>query len=756
MLYATFLRSPFAHARITAMDVTEARVSDGVIAVFTGADIAAMTAPVGDILAIPGLLPLEGLKTPVFHALATDKVRFVGDPLAVVVANSRAQAEDAAELILIDYEPLDAIASAVDAFDQVLPRLFEDLDSNVTYHVTQTHGDVDAAFRAADRVITQSFTQHRQANVPMETRGSVVSYDPDRDELTYYTATQVPHLVRYLLAELIDHPADRLRVICGDVGGAFGLKGYVHREDVALAAIGKRVGRPVKWIEDRNEHLMASGQARQEQVHVAVAVTNDGTVLGLRAKLVMDQGAYPAFPFPAAIFTGMIGLLLPGPYRLRGFSFDATVVATNKCSYVAYRGPWEVETWVRERMLDLIARELGLDPADLRRRNVVAGAESDRLITGPSLAEVSSRRSLERALDVAGYGRLRAEQQQARAAGRYRGIGFATFIEAAPGPPELRGDPFGQEEASVRLEPDGKLSVITAQSPHGQGHETTLAQVAADEMGVPFEDVRVLYGDTDITPFSAIGTGASRASTWASGAVLYATRKLKDKALELASELLKISPLSLEISDGVVAPCGLTGKSISLRELARTAQGPTGTSVSEPDTVLEASELYTGTGISGSGWSGGTHLCVVDVDLETGFVRILRWIAVVDCGRLINPAVVEGQIRGGIAQGIAGVLYEHSVYDNGGQPLATSFMDYLVPTSAEIPDIEIDHIETESAGEVSFRGVGEGGAIVAPAALTNAIEDALAPLGVRITEQYLPPSRLLELAGIIPAHEPGG
>jgi carbon-monoxide dehydrogenase large subunit len=351
---------------------------------------------------------------------------------------------------------------------------------------------------------------------------------------------------------------------------------------------------------------------------------------------------------------------------------------------------------------------------------------------------------------LAGYSRLRGEQQEARASGRYRGIGFATWIEAAPGPPEMRGAPFGDEAARVRLEPDGKLSVITAQSPHGQGHETTLAQVAADEMGVPFEDVRVLYGDSDITPFSTIGTGASRASTWASGAVLYATRKVKQRILEVASELLEISPLNLSIIDGVVLPRGVSAKSISLRALARAAYKAQEKLLPTMDTVLEATEVFTGAGISGGGWSGGTHLCVVDVDLETGCVRILRWIAVEDCGRLINPAVVEGQIRGGIAQGIAGVLYEHSAYDGSGQPLATSFMDYLVPTAAEIPEVEIDHLETGTKDEIGFRGVGEGGSIVAPAALTNAIEDALAPLGVRIAEQYLPPTRVLELAGIIP------
>ncbi len=433
---------------------------------------------------------------------------------------------------------------------------------------------------------------------------------------------------------------------------------------------------------------------------------------------------------------------------MKGYSFEATVVATNKCSYVAYRGPWEAETWVRERMLDVIARELAIDPADVRRKNMVAGDPDDRLVTGPSLAGVSSRQSFERALELAGYDRFRSEQAEGRAAGRYRGMGFATFVEAAPGPAEMRAGPFGHERARVRVEPDGHLLVITAQAPHGQSHETTLAQIAADEMGVPFEQVRVVHGDTRLTPFSLIGTGGSRSATWASGAVLYNTRKVREKVLAIAAEVLEISPEDLDIADGTIVPRGVPEKSLPLADIARQVYLAPNTLPAGTDGTLEASEIYTGAGIGGSGWSGGTHLCEVDVDVETGAVEIVRWIAVEDCGRIINPAVVDGQIRGGVAQGIGGVLYEHSAYDPVGQPLATTFMDYLVPTAVEIPKIQIEHLETEPLGEVDFRGVGEAGAVVSPAALTNAIEDALAPLGVRVTDQHLPPSRILELLGV--------
>ena len=404
MLHAAFLRSSDAHALLVSIDVAEALVAPGVVAVFTGEDIKAVTKP------IEGGLQIPGLKTPEFYALATDKVRFVGDLVAVVVAESRALAEDATELISVDYDPLPPIATYEAALDPAGPTLFDDLDGNVVYRVARAFGDLDEAFRDADRVIRETFSQHRHANVPMETRGAVASYDVGSGEFTYHASTQSPQGLRHFLSEFIGIPMERMRVLCGDVGGAFGLKGYVHREDVALAAIGKLLGQPVKWIEDRNEHLLGSGQARQETVDIEAAVKDDGTVLGLRVKLVMDQGAYPGVPFPAALFTGTISHLFPGPYRVKGYSFDGTVVATNKCCYVAYRGPWEVETWVRERFLDVIARELGLDPADIRRKNMVDGDPDDRLITGPSLADVSSRRSFDRALELAHYDEFRAEQ----------------------------------------------------------------------------------------------------------------------------------------------------------------------------------------------------------------------------------------------------------------------------------------------------------------------------------------------------------
>lgn len=739
MVHAAFVRSPFAHARVLSIGTAAAAAAPGVVAVYTGDEMATMTQAV---------VPSAGAfgPWPAFHALATDTVRHVGDPVVMIVAETRAAAEDAAELVDVGYEPLPAVVTAEDALDPQGPALFADLDGNV---VAQTPplvvGDVDAVFARADHVVSATLRQQRIANAPMETLGAIADCDPSSGHLTFHASTQNPHGVRDQLAATLDLPRDQIRVVAHDVGGGFGLKGNVHREDFSVAAASRALGRPVKWIEDRNEHLLASGHAREESVEVRIAVDRDGTILALDAAMTMCVGAYPNVPFSSTMYPYLVQTYLPGPYRVEAYRFASTVVATNKATYTAYRGPWAVETWVRERMLDLVAAELGIDPAEIRRRNLVTGAPDDRLVTGLSLAGVSSRASLDRALERVDYDAVRAEQAQLRAGDPDTrialGIGFATFIEAAPGPAEGRagGGPFFSERARASLAPDGTLVVATPQMPHGQGHETTLAQIAADELGVPMADTRIVFGDTEVTPHTMIGTGGSRAATWASGAVLMATRTLKDQVLEVAAEMLEIAPLDLEIVDGSVRARGVPTRAVSLRTVAEHAKSD-----------LDVEELYTGDhGITGSAWSGGTHACVVEVDRHTGRVHIRRYVVVEDCGRLVNPNIVEGQIHGGIAQGIGQVLYEHLAYDADGNCLTGSFLDYLLPTMSEIPTIEIEHLETGADGEVDFRGVGEGGMIVAPAALSNAIADALAPLGARITEMYLPPETILRLTGAL-------
>ena len=561
-------------------------------------------------------------------------------------------------------------------------------------------------------------------------------------------------LQRSLLALLAKGPQDRPEVKAPDIGGAFGSKGMVSREDVSVYAVARHLGRTIKWVEDRNENLMGGGHAREEQVELSFALTNDGRLLGMRADLVIDAGAYPGVPFNAAMFASIIKVMLPGPYRVPAMEFSAKVIASNKGTMVAYRGPWAIETWVRERMWDVAADELGISRAAIRLRNIVGPDElPTTMLTGPALdIRMSAKRTLTEALRIADFDGWDAVQAAARAEGRILGMGLATYIEAAPGPPGFFdavmpgfGAIAGSEPAFVSLNADGTVSVFTQQVPHGQGHETTLAQVAADQLGVPIESVTVRWGDTRVTPFGIMGTGGSRAAGMAGGVVTHASRELRDRIIEIGADLLEAAREDVVIEGGNVHVAGVPSRGIGL-DIVATEALKRGSDAPSGEAIRVVQSFDGGEG----GWSQATHVCWVEIDLETGIVTIPRYVAVEDCGELINPAIVEGQVRGGVAQGIGAVLYEKVSYDTDGQFKAGTFMDYLIPTSMEIPDIEIHHLETPSSIEANYRGVGEGGMIAAPAALTNAIENALKHLGVTITEQHLPPSKILELAGIIP------
>ncbi len=743
MLEVAFLRSPMAHARIVSVDLSAAAQAPGVVAVFDGSAMDRIASAAG-LLEEVGV-PREG--EPTFTLLASDKVRFVGDPVALVVAENRYLAEDACELIAVEYEELPAIMDVDQARDPSNPAIFEDLGSNLwPTPEPASSGDVDGCFARADRVVRASLRQHRHQNVPLEGRGIVASFDPVSEELTVHSATQGVHPVRKTMAKQLGLPLESVHVHAEDIGGSFGLKQGISREEVACAGASRALGRPVRWIEDRNENLASSGQAREESFEVEAAVTDDGLVLALKVEMAVDTGAYPGI---APGLVGLIRRMIPGPYRIEALSFKTTLAITNKASYVAYRGPWACETWARERLFDLVADELGIEPLQLRLRNVATRGEPPlAMITGPALVGITTRESLERMAAKVDLPAFRQRQQEARERGRYLGLGFATYLEPAPGPREPGEPPSeaSQEGMRIRLENDGTVTLFTAQMPHGQGHQTTFAQVAADQFGVDFDQVRVVVGDSDRVP-DGYGTGGSLAATMAGGASLHAARRLRAKVLEVAAQLLDARPEALDIEDGLVVEREAPGRRLPLPELARAAaEGRVPPGV---DAKLELEVHFDG---GESGWSGGTHCAEVEVDPDTGLVRILRYLVVEDCGKVINPAVVQGQVRGGVAQGIGAVLLERSAYDESGQFLSGSLMDYLLPSATDVPRIEIEHLETVALDpDVNFRGIGEGGMIVAPPTLGNAISDALSPFGVRITEQHLPPARLVELVGRIPA-----
>jgi aerobic carbon-monoxide dehydrogenase large subunit len=737
MLHAAFVRSPLAHARVLTVDVSAAQALPGVVAVLTGADLESLT--------VRGQDPLFAMMSgggpmPDYSLLVTDKARFVGDPVAVVVAESRYLAEDGCDLVEVDYEDLPPVASAAAALDAGGPPVFADLGDNIIGpHKRSEFGDVAGAFAAADRVAEFHIEVHRHQNVPMEGRGCLASHDPGSGVMTVYAATQSVHVTKMAVATRLGIEPGKVRVLSGDIGGSFGLKIGASREELAVAAASRALGRPVKWTEDRGENLAASGQAREESFDVLAAVSKDGDLLGLDVKMVLDNGAYPVM---GTMVPAIMEMMLPGPYKLAALGFESTAVTTNKASYIAYRGPWASETFVRERVLDLLARDLGLDPLQLRLRNLAPRTDPPfTMITGRPLVGVTAGDSLERVAQVVDIPAFRRRQAEERARGRYLGIGLATFIEAAPGPrsPEGSGGLMGMERMRLTLGEDGVVTLFTGQMPHGQSHQTTLAQIAADEFGVPFEQVRVVVGDTDVVPFGL--TGGSRSATMTGGVALHGSRQLKAKVLDFASHVMEVSARDLEITDGQVLVRGDPDSSIPVGEVAR--QAASGQFGADVETDLEVEASFDG---GEGGWSGGSHCAIVEVDVETGIVKVERYVAAEDCGALINPAVVEGQIRGGIAQGIGAVLLERSAYDQDGNYQSATFMDYLLPTACDIPRIEIEHLETVPLdADVNFRGVGEGGMIVAPPTVVSAIEDALAPFGVRIGEQHLPPARILEL-----------
>jgi aerobic carbon-monoxide dehydrogenase large subunit len=744
LLHAAFVRSPHAHARLVRLDVTAARAASGVAAVLTGDDLAAvLTGP----MAVPGPAAYERVR---FWPLAREVVRFVGDPVALVVADAPARATDAAGLVEVDYEPLPPVVHG-EAARHGPTFVWPDLGTNVLHEDHRVHGrPFDEVAAGADRVVHRRFEQHRYAHAPMEGRAAVAEWRGfgDGGELRYDMANKRPHAVKLVLANLLGVPFPDVHVRSGDIGGAFGSKGQTTREDVAVAAAAKVLGRAVRWVEDRTENLQAAGHAREESVEIEAAVAADGRILGLRASVVLDAGAYPTLPFPPTLFALLVATNLPNALRIEAYEVRTAVVASHKAGYISYRAPWVMETVVRERLLDDLAAELGLDPVEIRRRNLItADDQPTRLITGPALEGVTARECLDRAAELSDLPAFRAAQAAARTTGRYLGIGFSSFIENAPGPPDYAssvGFDLASETARARIEPTGDLVIETWQVDHGQGHETTLAQVAADTMGVAISRVRIVRGSSDETPFNMISTGGSRSATMGAGAARAATLGVREQALQIAAHMLEANAADLEIDDGRISVRGTATRAVDLGDVARLAWFAPSSLPPGMAQGIQASGTFR---VPDGGWVSACHVCWVEVDVETGAISIPRFLVVEDCGELIHPAIVDGQIRGGVAQGIASVILERHVYDDDGQLLTSTLADYLVPSACELPTIDIDHlhVDTGVVAEVPWRGVGEGGALGAPAAVLNAVADALAPLGVRIAETHLSPQRVRQL-----------
>ncbi len=734
MLHAVFVRSPFGSADIGAIDAEAARAAPGVVAVFTGGDLKDEWAA-----GLPMAWPVTAdIRIPDHWPLTPDVARYAGDAVAVVVAGTRAQAKDAAELVSVDYDERPAVVDVERALEGDAPRVHDALEDNRSYTWTLSNGDVDAAFDKADVVITRRTTQPRLIPNAMEPRAVVVQPVPAAGDFTMWSTTQIPHISRILLALTLGIPESRLRVIAPDVGGGFGSKLNVYAEEAACLALARRLRRPIKWVAERSEDYQATIHGRDQIQQLELAADSEGRILGYRVKLLANMGAYLQLVAPGVPLLG--AFLYCGSYGGEAYHFECTGVFTNTTPTDAYRGAGRPEaTYAIELAMDALAREIGVDPAEIRRRNFLPTGDMVASPGGLQFDTTDYGPNLERALDLLGYDDVRAEQAARRERGdpRLLGIGISTYVEMCGlAPSQVLGSlnygAGGWEAATVRLLPTGKVEVVTGTSPHGQGHETSWSQIVADRLGVDFDDVTVLHGDTAIAPHG-MNTYGSRSVSVGGVAVHQACGRVVDKGRRLAAHLLEVSPDDLEFEAGRFAVKGVPDRSKTIQEIAFAAW--TAHSLPEGEEPgLTADAVFDPPNFT---FPFGSHLCVVEVDGETGAVEILRYVAVDDCGNVINPQIVDGQLHGGIAQGIAAALYEEAAYSEEGTLATSSMLNYLVPSAAEFPSFELDRTVTPSnSNPMGVKGIGEAGTIASTPAVMNAVIDALSHLGV--TELDLP------------------
>ena len=743
MLHMAILRSPFAHAKITHLDVSGALEQPGVTAAYTGEDLADYwNAP------MPCAWPVtEDIRMPEHWPLARGEVNFMGDAVAVVIADDRYTAQDVLEFIEVDYEPLDAVVDMEEALKEDSPLVHEDLGSNKSFLWPLEVGDVDGTFERADVVVKERYIQQRLIPNAIEPRAVVASPEPTSDGITLYSATQVPHVVRLMLSAGTGIPEQRVRVVAPDVGGGFGSKLNFYAEEILATNVARLLGTPIKWVEDRSENYMATIHGRDQIQDIELAATSEGRILGVRADIKADMGAYMQLVTPGIPILG--AFMYCGVYQFDAYAFYCTGVFTNKTPTDAYRGAGRPEAaYAIERIVDALARELDMDPAEVRRKNFYE--PFDEPTTTPAGIQYDSMNMpmvLDKVLEMADYEALREEQKRRREENDpvQLGIGFSTYTEICGLAPSqvlasLRYGAPGWESATVRMFSSGTVEVVTGTSPHGQGHETGFAQIVADKLGVDPSQVEVIHGDTQTGPFG-LDTYGSRTLAVGGEAAARAADKVAAKAKAIVAHQLEAAPEDIELHDGKFSVRGSPDKGLTLAEVAGAAY----TTMDMPEGMepgLDEQSFYDPENFV---FPFGAHACVVDVDPETGKVKVVRWVAVDDCGPAINPMLIDGQVHGGIVHGIGQALYERIHYDEAGQLITGTFVDYALATAAEVPNFETDRTETPSpVNSLGVKGVGEAGTIAATPAVTNAVIDALRPLGVNYIDMPLTPMRVWE------------
>ena len=727
IMHMVLVRSPYAHAEVVAIKSEEALKTPGVIAVFTGEDLKE------ELGSLPCGWVVPDTKEVPHPPLAVGRVRYVGDAVVAVVAEDLQAASDGAAKVLVEYEEIDHVVGMDDALEEGAVQLHDDAPGNIAFEWEVNGGDVKKAKSDADVSVQQRFTNQRLIPTAMENRGVVVDYNSGSNQITMWTSTQIPHLVRVLLSLVTGHPEHLIRVIAPDVGGAFGSKLYLYAEEVIVPIIARKLNRPLKWVESRSEGYLATTHGRDHVTDIEICGNKDGTITGLDVTTYANMGAYLS-TFAPLIPTWLYGLMLSGPYTIPNIYCKVIAPFTNTTPVDAYRGAGRPEaTYAVERAVDLFAAKINMDPAEVRRINLIPPFEDGyEVATGVSYDSGNYIASFERAMEMVGYDDFRKEQSEAREKGKYLGIGLSAYVEICGAAPSAVAGTLGAraglwESANVRIHMTGKVSVFTGASAHGQGHETAFAQIVSQELGIPVEDIDVIHGDTSQIQ---MGTGSfgSRSAAVGGAAIHMSTTKIREKAKKLAAHILEASEQDIEFEDGKLFVKGSPSEFKTIQDIALSSYYYTDDIPDDMEPGLEAMSFFDPKNFT---WPGGTHIAVVEIDAETGEVTLLRYIAVDDVGNVINPMIVDGMVHGGAAQGIGQALQEEAIYDENGQLLTGSLMDYAVPRAEDVPMYELDRTVTPTnVNPMGVKGAGETATIAGSPAVINAVVDALSPFGV--------------------------